>query len=130
MPSFTELVPEAAQRGKLCVVLLNWYQKQLELLKRPQLRWLLLQVDSHPFDVNKMLFMDWRDSHLHGHKELMEANSKLPTFLYAMPFSANHIFLGQFASYLLPRNEAVLSLHDDIRPICLILFPFFPLYTK
>jgi lycopene beta-cyclase len=53
-------------------------------------------VDSHPFDVNKMLFMDWRDSHLQGDKLLMEGNLKLPTFLYAMPFSANHIFLGQF----------------------------------
>jgi len=56
---------------------------------------IVAEVDSHPFDVNKMLFMDWRDSHLHGNKELMEANSKLPTFLYAMPFSANHIFLEE-----------------------------------
>lgn len=55
---------------------------------------LLVQVDSHPFDLDKMLFMDWRDSHLRSDKELREGNAKLPTFLYAMPFSANHIFLG------------------------------------
>lgn len=55
---------------------------------------IVAEVDSHPFDVDKMLFMDWRDSHLRGSRELMEGNLKLPTFLYAMPFSANHIFLG------------------------------------
>ncbi|KAG0581182.1 hypothetical protein KC19_4G230600 [Ceratodon purpureus] len=56
---------------------------------------IVAEVDSHPFDVNKMLFMDWRDSHLQGDKQLMEGNLKLPTFLYAMPFSANHIFLEE-----------------------------------
>ncbi|XP_073389043.1 lycopene beta cyclase, chloroplastic isoform X1 [Physcomitrium patens] len=56
---------------------------------------IVAEVDSHPFDVDKMLFMDWRDSHLHGDKLLMDGNLELPTFLYAMPFSANHIFLEE-----------------------------------
>ncbi|KAG0631980.1 hypothetical protein M758_1G295900 [Ceratodon purpureus] len=56
---------------------------------------IVAEVDSHPFDVDKMLFMDWRDSHLEGDKQLKEGNLKLPTFLYAMPFSANHIFLEE-----------------------------------
>jgi lycopene beta-cyclase len=55
---------------------------------------IVAEVDGHPFDLDKMLFMDWRDSHLRSDKALMEGNSKLPTFLYAMPFSANRIFLG------------------------------------
>lgn len=56
---------------------------------------ILAEVESHPFDVDKMLFMDWRDSHLDGNMELKERNSKIPTFLYAMPFSANRIFLEE-----------------------------------
>lgn len=56
---------------------------------------ILAEVEEHPFDVDKMLFMDWRDSHLDGNKELKERNSKIPTFLYAMPFSSNRIFLEE-----------------------------------
>ncbi|CAK9231967.1 unnamed protein product [Sphagnum troendelagicum] len=56
---------------------------------------IVAEVDGHPFDLDKMLFMDWRDSHLRSDKALMEGNSKLPTFLYAMPFSANRIFLEE-----------------------------------
>jgi hypothetical protein len=33
-----------------------------------------------------MLFMDWRDDHLHGSPQLRAGNEVLPTFLYAMPF--------------------------------------------
>lgn len=32
---------------------------------------------------------DWRDDHLANLPELREGNAKLPTFLYAMPFSEN-----------------------------------------
>ncbi|XP_010558132.1 PREDICTED: lycopene beta cyclase, chloroplastic-like [Tarenaya hassleriana] len=56
---------------------------------------ILAEVDGHPFDVDKMLFMDWRDSHLENSRELKERNRKLPTFLYAMPFSSNRIFLEE-----------------------------------
>ncbi|GAB2295588.1 Lycopene beta cyclase, chloroplastic/chromoplastic [Dionaea muscipula] len=55
----------------------------------------IAEVDGHPFDVDKMVFMDWRDSHLKNNKELKERNSKIPTFLYAMPFSSNRIFLEE-----------------------------------
>ncbi|PWA42815.1 lycopene beta-cyclase [Artemisia annua] len=44
---------------------------------------ILAEVEEHPFDVDKMLFMDWRDSHLGKNTEIMERNSKIPTFLYA-----------------------------------------------
>lgn len=56
---------------------------------------IVAEVEGHPFDLDKMLFMDWRDSHLDGNKELKERNSKIPTFLYAMPFSSNRIFLEE-----------------------------------
>lgn len=56
---------------------------------------ILAEVDEHPFDVDKMVFMDWRDSHLNNNKELKERNSRIPTFLYAMPFSSNMIFLEE-----------------------------------
>ncbi|KAJ7976663.1 Lycopene beta-cyclase [Quillaja saponaria] len=56
---------------------------------------ILAEVEEHPFDVDKMLFMDWRDSHLDSNMELKERNSKIPTFLYAMPFSSNRIFLEE-----------------------------------
>ncbi|KAF8403597.1 hypothetical protein HHK36_011701 [Tetracentron sinense] len=56
---------------------------------------ILAEVEEHPFDLDKMVFMDWRDSHLKNNKELKESNSKIPTFLYAMPFSSDRIFLEE-----------------------------------
>ncbi|AEE74875.1 lycopene cyclase [Arabidopsis thaliana] len=56
---------------------------------------IVAEVDGHPFDVDKMVFMDWRDKHLDSYPELKERNSKIPTFLYAMPFSSNRIFLEE-----------------------------------
>lgn len=56
---------------------------------------ILAEVEEHPFDMNKMVFMDWRDSHLINNKELKERNRKIPTFLYAMPFSSQRIFLEE-----------------------------------
>lgn len=56
---------------------------------------ILAEVEEHPFDINKMVFMDWRDSHLNNNLELKERNRKIPTFLYAMPFSSERIFLEE-----------------------------------
>lgn len=56
---------------------------------------ILAEVEEHPFDVDKMVFMDWRDSHLNNNAELKIRNSRIPTFLYAMPFSTNRIFLEE-----------------------------------
>lgn len=56
---------------------------------------ILAEVEEHPFDINKMVFMDWRDSHLNNNLELKERNRKIPTFLYAMPFSPERIFLEE-----------------------------------
>ncbi|KAI3438710.1 hypothetical protein D9Q98_001130 [Chlorella vulgaris] len=54
---------------------------------------IVVEVESHPFDCDTMLFMDWRDDHLEG--EVKERNAKLPTFLYAMPFSPTRVFLEE-----------------------------------
>lgn len=54
-----------------------------------------VEVESHPFNVDEMLFMDWRDDHLKLDPEMQARNAKLPTFLYAMPFSPTKIFLEE-----------------------------------
>lgn len=46
---------------------------------------ILCEVESHPFEMDKMLFMDWRDDHCKDDPAMLERNSRLPTFLYAMP---------------------------------------------
>ncbi|KAJ0988216.1 hypothetical protein J5N97_006572 [Dioscorea zingiberensis] len=56
---------------------------------------ILAEVEEHPFDLDKMVFMDWRDSHLKDKIELKERNGRIPTFLYAMPFSSKRIFLEE-----------------------------------
>nr|AAQ02668.1 lycopene cyclase [Setaria italica] len=63
---------------------------------------ILAEVEEHPFDVDKMVFMDWRDSHLNGYVDLKERKDKMPTFLYAMPFSSNRIFLDETSSVARP----------------------------
>ncbi|KAJ7981193.1 Lycopene beta-cyclase [Quillaja saponaria] len=56
---------------------------------------ILAEVDDHPFDLDKMVLMDWRDSHLGNEPYLRVSNSRFPTFLYAMPFNSNLIFLEE-----------------------------------
>ncbi|KAG4129672.1 hypothetical protein ERO13_D09G096600v2 [Gossypium hirsutum] len=66
---------------------------------------ILAEVDSHPFDLDKMVLMDWRDSHLGNEPYFRVNNSKLATFLYAMPFDSNLIFLEETS----PVSRPVLS---------------------
>ncbi|XP_071710883.1 capsanthin/capsorubin synthase, chromoplastic-like [Rutidosis leptorrhynchoides] len=56
---------------------------------------ILAEVDEHPFDLDKMLLMDWKDSHLGNEPKLRVSNSRFPTFLYAMPFDSNLVFLEE-----------------------------------
>lgn len=56
---------------------------------------ILAEVEEHPFELDRMVFMDWRDSHLDHNPELKRRNAALPTFLYAMPFSSDLIFLEE-----------------------------------
>ncbi|KAG6512458.1 lycopene beta cyclase, chloroplastic/chromoplastic-like [Zingiber officinale] len=69
---------------------------------------ILAEVEEHPFDVDKMVFMDWRDSHLKEGSQLKDKNDKIPTFLYAMPFSPNKIFLEETSLVARPG----LQMHD------------------
>ncbi|KAI3747793.1 hypothetical protein L6452_10448 [Arctium lappa] len=41
---------------------------------------ILAEVEEHPFDVVKMLFMDWRNLHLDNNLEIKGRNSKIPHF--------------------------------------------------
>nr|CAD1824717.1 unnamed protein product [Ananas comosus var. bracteatus] len=56
---------------------------------------ILAEVNRHPFDLDKMLLMDWRDSHMDSEPYLRPQNSKTPTFLYAMPLNSTLIFLEE-----------------------------------
>ncbi|XP_020111069.1 capsanthin/capsorubin synthase, chromoplastic-like [Ananas comosus] len=56
---------------------------------------ILAEVNCHPFDLDKMLLMDWRDSHMDSEPYLRPQNSKTPTFLYAMPLNSTLIFLEE-----------------------------------
>lgn len=51
----------------------------------------LTEVESHPFPLDTMLFMDWRDDHLTPGTDMQAANTATPTFLYAMPFTATKV---------------------------------------
>ncbi|KAM7276726.1 hypothetical protein ACFE04_018592 [Oxalis oulophora] len=50
---------------------------------------ILAEVESHPFDLDKVVLMDWRDSHLG------DSNLRCPTLLYAMPLDSTLIFLEE-----------------------------------
>ncbi len=56
---------------------------------------ILARVDKHPFELDTMLFMDWRDDHTATNPAMRAANTALPTFLYAMPFDEHRIFLEE-----------------------------------
>lgn len=56
---------------------------------------ILARVDRHPFELDTMLFMDWRDDHTSDDPAMRDANTALPTFLYAMPFDEHRIFLEE-----------------------------------
>ncbi|KAF8397924.1 hypothetical protein HHK36_016850 [Tetracentron sinense] len=56
---------------------------------------ILAEVEDHPFDLDKMVLMDWRDSHMGSEPYLRPSNDKLPTFLYVMPFDSNLVFLEE-----------------------------------
>ncbi|CAI5966813.1 unnamed protein product [Closterium sp. NIES-64] len=56
---------------------------------------IVAEVDSHPFALDQMVFMDWRDSHLAPGTPMQKSNADLPTFLYAMPLSPTTVFLEE-----------------------------------
>ena len=65
-------------------------------------------VEKHDFPLDTMLFMDWRDEHLSP--EFKRANDRLPTFLYAMPFSETEVFLEETSLVARPGLE-----FDDLK---------------
>ena len=44
--------------------------------RRAQRVGVCMQVESHPFDVDSMLFMDWRDDHTTADPTMQESNHK------------------------------------------------------
>eukprot|EP00899_Mesostigma_viride_P022213 jgi/Mesvir1/3176/Mv16334-RA.1 len=56
---------------------------------------IMAKVESHPFPMDTMLFMDWRDDHLDCEPDLKKGNAALPSFLYAMPMTETRVFLEE-----------------------------------
>eukprot|EP00899_Mesostigma_viride_P022219 jgi/Mesvir1/3181/Mv16339-RA.1 len=56
---------------------------------------IMAKVDSHPFPLDTMLFMDWRDDHLRFEPSLRAGNMASPSFLYVMPMSPTRVFLEE-----------------------------------
>ncbi|KAK3288595.1 hypothetical protein CYMTET_3931 [Cymbomonas tetramitiformis] len=69
---------------------------------------ILAEVESHPFPLDEMLFMDWRSDHLD--ESGTARNDKLPTFLYAMPFSPTLVFMEETSLVARPALE-----FDDLK---------------
>jgi len=65
-------------------------------------------VEKHDLPLDTMLFMDWRDEHLSP--KFKEQNDRLPTFLYAMPFSPTEMFLEETSLVARPSLE-----FDDLK---------------
>lgn len=56
----------------------------------------MIEVEKgHPFELDTMFFMDWRDDHLEDDPDMLARNASLPTFLYTMPFSETRIFVEE-----------------------------------
>jgi len=53
------------------------------------------EVAQHPFPIDEMLLMDFRDCHMTGNMEDKSQSSMFPTFLYAMPMNSTKIFLEE-----------------------------------
>eukprot|EP01024_Parvocaulis_polyphysoides_P043534 TRINITY_DN39917_c0_g1_i6.p1 TRINITY_DN39917_c0_g1~~TRINITY_DN39917_c0_g1_i6.p1 ORF type:complete len:383 (+),score=49.32 TRINITY_DN39917_c0_g1_i6:484-1632(+) len=56
---------------------------------------IMANVDSHPFDLDTMIFMDWRDDHCQDDPKMKASNTALPTFLYVMPVSDKKVFMEE-----------------------------------
>lgn len=56
---------------------------------------IVAEVEKHPFDLDEMVLMDWRNGHLGNEPGLRASNEKLPTFLYAMPLTSELVFLEE-----------------------------------
>ncbi|GJQ09717.1 hypothetical protein GpartN1_g1508.t1 [Galdieria partita] len=54
-----------------------------------------VEVSRHPFPIDEMLLMDFRDSHMEDSLEAKTQSSMFPTFLYAMPMSSTRVFLEE-----------------------------------
>ena len=55
----------------------------------------MCDVESHPFDLDTMLFMDWRDDHTQGHPKMRASNQVLHAssiHLLALQSQAGQLF--------------------------------------
>ena len=55
----------------------------------------LLKVEKHPFPLDKLVLMDYRDEYIGDDDEMRKRNERFPTFMYVMPISDTEIFFEE-----------------------------------
>lgn len=70
-------------------------------------------VEGHPFPLDEMLLMDFRDDHMQGDVADAAASSAAPTFLYVFPTDSNRVFLEE-TSIILPEAMPFETLRERL----------------
>lgn len=70
-------------------------------------------VEGHPFPLDEMLLMDFRDDHMQGDAADVAASSAAPTFLYVFPTDSNRVFLEE-TSIILPEAMPFETLRERL----------------
>ena len=55
----------------------------------------LLRVEKHPFPLDKLVLMDYRDEYIGDDAAMRSRNERFPTFMYVMPISDTEIFFEE-----------------------------------
>ena len=55
----------------------------------------LLKVEKHPFPLDKLVLMDYRDEYIGDDAAMRSRNERFPTFMYVMPISDTEIFFEE-----------------------------------
>ena len=55
----------------------------------------LLRVEKHPFPLDKLVLMDYRDEYIGEDNDMRKRNERFPTFMYVMPISDTEIFFEE-----------------------------------
>ena len=55
----------------------------------------LLRVEKHPFPLDKLVLMDYRDEYIGDDNDMRKRNERFPTFMYVMPISDTEIFFEE-----------------------------------
>ena len=66
----------------------------------------LLKVEQHPFPLDRLVLMDYRDEYIGDDQEMRKRNERFPTFMYVMPISPTEIFFEETVLVSRPGAES------------------------